>query len=146
MTIKILFILSVSLNIAFSIHLFTSSADSQADPYALNLSEVQKESAARIRMQNHRANEKLKKEIAMCQEELMALLKAEEVDKEKINGCLEKISSLQRDIQKNTIAEILQLKNVLDTHQCNCLIDGLHSKLQGASAPCTGACCNPQAK
>ncbi len=143
--LRVLFILSVSLNIAFAIHLLTvRPVEPEEKGIDLNLSETQQGQLKGIHLKIHHENEALRKKIAECQKRVMTALKSERVDKEKINLCLERISALQKKIQKNTVEEIIQVKQVLDPHQCNCLFEGLDVKVH--HNPCTRECCNLQKK
>ena len=109
------FILSLSFNIAFLIHMFTAHpvhSETAENHVNLNLSEQQKKLMEPIRLKMHKENEAVKKQIVKCQEKLMAALKTEPVDKEAINQCIEHISDLQKKIQLNTIEEIIQVKKI----------------------------------
>jgi Spy/CpxP family protein refolding chaperone len=119
---------------------------SKEKPFELNLTELQKAKLNEIRKKRHQENEILKKKISECQEKMIAALHADPVDKLVINQCLENISSIQKEIQKNTIDEIIQVKKHLDPHQCNCLVDELHAQMKQSSKSCTMECCNPKPK
>jgi Spy/CpxP family protein refolding chaperone len=149
--IRIIFIISISLNVALAVHLFKPQAqagniNNQENPLQLNLSEIQSKEVNKIRMANHRSKESLKKEITKCQQQIVELLKGDKVDKTQINECIQKIASLQVDIQKNTIDEILQMKKILDKTQCNCLMEGLQANMKGETTTCKSDCCNPKIK
>lgn len=145
--IRLIIILSISINIAFAIHLFTSiHAGSKAKSLELNLTELQKSQIKKNRLKSHQENELLKKKIAECQERMIAILQSETVDKEKTNHCIEEISSIQKEIQRNTIEEIIQIKKYLNPHQCNCLVQGISAQMKQSSKPCTMECCNPKQK
>ena len=145
--IKIIIILSVSLNIALAIHLFTPSTQAGEDqPLPLNLTEAQKKQVSQIHEEKHSDNEVLKRHIAQCQQKMMGMLKAQNIDKKEIYQCIDKISELQKGLQRNTVDTIIRMKKVLDNKQCTCLIDGLNSKMAGASKECTSDCCKPKTK
>ena len=145
----IIFILSLSFNIAFLIHMITSHpAHSEAAEYHmnLNLSEEQKKLMEPIRLKMHRENEAVKKQIMKCQAKLMAALKTEPVDKEAINRCIENISDLQKKIQLNTVEEIIRIRKYMSTEQCNCLIDNLGTAMNQTTKPCNCPHCRSHKK
>ena len=132
----IIFILSLSFNAAFIIHLTTSSSKAEASHTKLNLSEHQKKIMEPIRIKMHRENEAIKKQITQCQEKLLAALKTDPVDKDAINGCLENIGNLQKKVQQNTIEEIIRIRKFMNPEQCNCLIDSLGAVMNHTSKSC----------
>ena len=137
----IIFILSLSFNAAFLIHMLTAHAAHSETmekeiPLNLNLSEQQKKQLEPFRLKMHRENEVIRKKITQCQKELLSALKTEPVDKKAIDQCIENISQLQKEVQLNTIEEILQVKKHMNPEQCNCLINGLGSALGQAAKPC----------
>ncbi len=95
-------------------------------------------------MANDRYNEVLKNAILKCQKKMVDLLKGDNVEKSAVNECIQKIASLQLDIQKNTIDEILQMKKILDSKQCTCLMEGLQANMKGETSSCTMDCCKPK--
>ncbi len=140
--LRVVFILSISFNIAFVIHLLRHT--SFKDNIQLNMTNKQTEAVNRIHIKLHEENEGIKKEIRECQIELINALKADKVNREIVGKCIEKISILQKKIQQNTIDEIIQVKKYLNDHQCGCLIDGLNMGLSQASKPCDKECCRPK--
>jgi Spy/CpxP family protein refolding chaperone len=137
--ITIIFVLSLSFNAAFIIHLINAHpahSASQETPVKLDLTDEQKKQIEPIRTKMHRENEAIKKQIAQCQEKLLSALKSDPVDKNAINNCLENISSLQKKIQQNTIEEIIHIREHMNPEQCNCLIEGLGSAMAQSSKPC----------
>ena len=135
----ILFILSISFNVAFLINLLTartSHTETSKNQMNLNLTEQQEKQMEAIRVKMHRENQAIKKQIAQCQEDLLKALKQEPVDKAAINGCIENISRLQKKIQQNTIEEIIQIKKYMNPEQCNCLMEGLWTAMADTSKPC----------
>lgn len=143
--LRVLFVLSLSLNIAFTIHLFTARpAESKEQKPALNLSANQEKQLSGIRLKIHKENEEIRKKIAECHKKVMAALKSETVDREQINHCIERISAMQKRIQQNTVEEILEMKKMLTPHQCNCLMEGLDAELHHKA--CTKECCSPTEK
>ncbi len=143
--LRVLFILSISLNIAFAFYFFNIAA-SPVPGNPLRLSETQEKEVAEIRLGSHRQNETIKQKIIKCRERLLAALKEEKVDKATVHGCIEKIAGLQKELQKNTVEEILKLKGVLDARQCNCLMENIDARMQGSTAPCDGECCKQTEK
>lgn len=135
----IVFILSLSFNVAFIIHLLyvhILPAAATENHVTLQLTEQQKKGIEPIRLEMHRQNEAIKAQIASCREKLVAALKSDPVDRTAINICIENISDLQKKIQQNTIEEIIHLRNFMDAEQCNCLIDSLEAAMSGTSKPC----------
>jgi hypothetical protein len=136
---RIVFLLSLSFNVAFLIHLLSVHiipATSTENHVALQLTHQQKKHIEPIRAEMHRQNETIKAQIASCREKLLAALKAEPVDKTAITKCVDNISNLQKKIQLNTIEEIIHLRNFMDADQCNCLIDSLEAAMTGTAKPC----------
>jgi Spy/CpxP family protein refolding chaperone len=140
--LRMVFILSISFNIAFVIHLLGHTSD--RENIQLNMTDRQTEAVTKIHMKLHKENEGIKKEIRECQIELINALKADKVNREIVGKCIEKISILQKKIQQNTIDEIIQVKQYLNDHQCGCLIDGLNLRLSQVSKPCDKECCRPK--
>ncbi len=140
----ILFILSISLNAAFIIHIMVSKKESppaSTEPVQLNLTEQQKKEMSPIRLKTHRENEAIKQKIARQQELLIAALNAKPVDREKIYLCIDSINILQKKIQRNTIDEILSIRKHMTPEQCKCLADGLGANMKQTAAPCQCAGC-----
>jgi Spy/CpxP family protein refolding chaperone len=145
----IIFILSLSFNAAFLINLITARPDhseTQDTQMSLNLTDEQKKQMEPIRAKMHRENEAIKKQIAQCQEKLLAALKSDPVDRKAINNCLENIGNLQKKIQQNTIEEILQIRKHMNPDQCNCLMEGLGSAMTQSSKPCNCPYCQSHKK
>lgn len=135
----ILFILSISFNVAFLINLLTAPTthtETSENPLNLNLTEGQEKHVETVRAKMHRENQAIKKQIAQCQEDLLDALKQEPVDRTTINDFLENISALQKKIQQNTIEEIIQIKKYMNPEQCNCLMEGLWTAMADTSKPC----------
>jgi len=142
----IIFILSLSFNAAFIIHLVSSSSKTEATHPKLNLSEHQKKMMEPIRLKMHRSNEAIKKQITQCQEKLLTALKIDPVDKDAINGCLKNISRLQKKVQQNTIEEIIRIRKFMNTEQCNCLLDSLGAVMNHMSKSCNCPYCQSHKK
>jgi hypothetical protein len=138
-----IFILSISFNAAFMIHMTSSHSRTEENNrnIELNLSGHQKKIMEPIRIKMHRENEAIKKQITQCQEKLLVALKTDPVDKDTINDCLENISSLQKKIQQNTIKEIIQIRKFMNPAQCNCLVDSLGAVMNHTSKPCNCPYC-----
>jgi Spy/CpxP family protein refolding chaperone len=142
--LRIIFILSLSFNAAFLIQLLSPArAHSEAvgEPAALNLSDRQKQRIGPVRMELHKENEAIKQQIVRHQQELLAVLKKEPIDRAEANRCIDKINGLQKKIQQNTVEEIIRIRQYMTDHQCNCLIDGIGAAMQQKSQPCNGDCC-----
>lgn len=143
---RFIFILSILLNLSMAVHFFKSNSSSKSTEFALNLTKQQKEKMTKIRLVSHKKNEQIKILIKRCQEKMIADLKAEEVNKEKVFAHIRDINTLQEKIQQNTIEEILQVKKFLNHHQCECLLDGLNAKFSAATKICSKECCHPEKK
>jgi Spy/CpxP family protein refolding chaperone len=142
----IIFILSLSFNAAFIIHLVSYSSKTEASHTKLKLSEHQKKMIEPIRIKMHRANEAIKKQITQCQEKLLTALKTDPADKDAINGCLKNISNLQKKVQQNTIEEIIQIRKFMNPEQCNCLLDSLSAVMNHTSKSCNYPYCQSHKK
>jgi Spy/CpxP family protein refolding chaperone len=135
----LIFILSLSLNAAFLIHLFTvhlSHPETPANKMPMELTEQQKKQMEPIRLKIHQDNEAIKKQIHHCQEKLLTALKNEPVDKQAIYQCIDNINNLQKKIQKNTVEEIIEIRKYMNPDQCNCLFKGLGTAMQQTVKPC----------
>jgi hypothetical protein len=136
----IIFIISLSFNAAFLIYLFTPTIFSKpkitGNEMKLELTDQQKKHLEPSRVKIHRENETIKSQITLCQQKLMAALKADPVDRAAINKCIENINNLQKKIQQNTIEEILLLREHMDTDQCNCLMEGLNAAMESSTRAC----------
>ncbi len=152
--IRVVFILSISFNAAFLIHLFTTKA--QTRPFgpegsaighlSLDLTETQKKQIAPVQLAMQRQNETIKKQITGHQGVLLEALKEKDVDRGEVNRCINNISDLQKKLQLNTVEEIIRVREYMNTDQCNCLIGCLEASMDGKGGKCTGSCCNPTAK
>lgn len=135
----LVFVLSLSLNAAFLIHLFTvhlSHTEKPTGQMPMELTEQQKKQIEPIRLKIHQDNETIKKQIHQCQEKLLTALKNEPVDKQAIYQCIDNINNLQKKIQKNTVEEIIEIRKYMNPDQCNCLIKGLGAAMQQTVKPC----------
>lgn len=140
----LIFVLSFSFNAAFLIHQFTthpSQPETPANQMPMDLTEQQKKQMEPIRLKIHKDNEAIKKEILQCQEKLLTALKTQPVDKQVIYQCIDIISHLQKQIQQNTVEEIIQIKKFMNPDQCNCLIEGLGTAMQQSTKPCNCPYC-----
>ncbi|MCP4218259.1 MAG: hypothetical protein GY765_26725 [bacterium] len=139
----LVFILSVSLNIAFIIYMMAGPSQAEAPKATskLELSEKQKKEIEPVRQKIHLRNEAIKKEMAGHQVKLMDLLSDEAVDKKAAFLCIDKINGLQKEIQQNTVEEVIALKSHMTPQQCNCLLEGMESSLKKSAKPCNCSCC-----
>jgi Spy/CpxP family protein refolding chaperone len=136
----LVFVLSLSLNAAFLIHLFTvhlSHTEKPTGQMPMELTEQQKKQIEPIRLKIHQDNDTIKKQIHQCQEKLLTALKNEPVDKQAIYQCIDNINNLQKKIQKNTVEEIIEIRKYMNPDQCNCLIKGLGAAMQQTVKPCS---------
>ena len=150
----VVFILSLSFNAAFLLHLFTAktpsppanTAEASLNQLNLDLSEEQLKQMEPLRQKLHQENETIKKEMFQCQEKLLAALDSDPPDKAVINTCIENINTLQKKIQQNTIEEIILVRKVMNPEQCNCLMKGLGAAMQQTAAPCNCSHCQSAKK
>lgn len=140
--LRVLFVFSISFNVVFAVLLLTESTE--AKPAALNLSGDQQTAVNQMHANIHKENEKIKQKIYQCQEKLVKVLKENPVNMEDVESCISEINDLQKEIQLNTVKEIIQVKQHLNTEQCNCLLESLNQKMCDSSKPCQKKCCNPQ--
>ena len=115
----LVFVLSLSLNAAFLIHLFTvhlSHTEKPTGQMPMELTEQQKKQIEPIRLKIHQDNETIKKQIHQCQEKLLTALKNEPVDKQAIYQCIDNINNLQKKIQKNTVEEIIEIRKYMNSY------------------------------
>lgn len=142
--LRIVFILSLSFNAAFTIHFFLPAGtgnQESSQPMALNLSEQQKKQMTPVHEKIHKKNEALKKKILSEQEKLLTALKQDPVNRDEVNHCIDEINGFQKQLQKNTVEEILHMRQYMTDHQCNCLIDGIGAAMQNRTHTCTADCC-----
>ncbi len=145
----LIFVLSLSFNAAFLIYLFTAQPGprgTQGSEMKLNLTEQQKKRMEPIQVKIHRENAAIKTKIAKCQEELLAALKADPVDRTAVNTCIERINNLQKKIQLNTIEEIIRIRKYMNPDQCTCLIEGLGAALDNSPQTCNCPHCRTHKK
>jgi Spy/CpxP family protein refolding chaperone len=145
----LIFVLSLSFNAAFLIHLITahpSHAETPANQMPMDLTDQQKKQMEPIRLKIHKDNEAIKKKILQCQEKLLTALKTQPVDKQAIYRCIDNISHLQKKIQQNTVEEIIQIRKYMNPDQCNCLIEGLGAAMHQTAKPCNCPHCQSHKK
>ena len=117
----LILVISLSFNIAFSLNFFKKQKlDSKVTD--LKLETHQKEKLDKLHKKMEKHNKEIKLKIFDCQQELMTMLKVEKVDKVKVNKCLDMISTLQKELQQNSVSEILEIKKVLDFRHCECFL------------------------
>lgn len=121
---RVIFLASLALNLAFAAYLISNSgrvaANRTPDP---KLSRQQVQSIKEVHRQMAPRYEALRQKRDRFQEELVALLKAEPADRERIHSCIENISAAQQEIQKLNVEEILACKRFLSNRQCCSLLD-----------------------
>jgi Spy/CpxP family protein refolding chaperone len=130
--LRLLFILSVSFNLAFLGNLLIGPEKSEARDNFLNEIRLSKEQAEKIRAASgsiDSENRELTAKIAKCQQNLIQWLQEPQVDKEKAFQCIRDINALQHKIQENTIKKILVCKEHLSGDQCSCLMDNMCKKM-----------------
>jgi Spy/CpxP family protein refolding chaperone len=135
----LIFVLSLSFNVAFLIHLITahpSHPEIPANQMSMDLTDQQKKQMESIRLKIHKDNEVIKKQILQCQGKLLTALKTQPVDKKAIYQCIDNISHLQKKIQHNTVEEIIQIRKYMNPDQCNCLMEGLGAAMNQMAKPC----------
>lgn len=163
--IRILFLFSLGLNIALGIHFLNhpansrnagdvenkSAVGSKFDKTALVLSQKQTQDLKQIRTQYMKTYDDLHQKMANYQAELLTLLKADKIDREKLSICLNNINQTNRDLQAQTVEEILDSKKHLSSEQCQCLLDKVGENMQVSNSSkegknqamkCTASCCS----
>lgn len=141
--LRLIFILSISFNLAFLAHLFLSPEKSQAQDSLMGELHLSKEQSEKIRSASSlidRENLDLKAKVAQCQQELIKSLQDPEVDREKAFQCIKDINALQQKIQENTIKKILICKEHLSEDQCTCLMDNMCKKMHLSTDHCHKDC------
>lgn len=141
--LRLLFILSISFNLAFLGHLLFAPEKSEARNNFLNELQLSKEQAQKIHADSEfidRENRELTAKIANCRQDLIQSLQEPQVDKEKAFQCIKDINALQQKIQENTIKKILICKEHLNNDQCSCLMDNMCKKMHVHPAHCKNHC------
>lgn len=153
--LRIVFILSISFNAAFVLHLVKMNAESQPASEAsqqtgstivsmnLGLTPSQMEKIRPVQNAMRKQNDRIKNEINGCRGKLLNALKQQEIDRSAVNAYIDQLSGLQNQLQKNTVEEIIQVREYMNDFQCNCLIGCLEASMDGKGGQCTGSCCNP---
>lgn len=132
LVLRILFILSISFNLAFLGYLILSPQKTAAQDSLMIDLHLSHEQAKNIRSASAAIdleNIDLKTKVVECQEELVKVLQDPEVDKEKAFQCIKDINALQQKIQENTLKKILICKEHLSHDQCSCLMDNMCKKM-----------------
>ena len=124
-TFRIVFLASLALNLAFAAYLISTccrgnSGSAAPDP---QLSRQQIREMKEIRRQMAPRYQALLRKRDRFQEELVALLKMEPADQERIHSCIGNIGAAQQEIQKLNVEEILVCRRFLSNRQCCCLLD-----------------------
>ncbi len=149
LSIKIIFILSLSLNVAFIIHFLSTQppAASAQDrlPVPLHLTDQQVKDIQPIRQKIHKENEHIKKQIQQYQSKLLTALQEEPVDRGEVNRCIDEINGYQKKIQHNTVEEILQVQKHMNPHQCQCFLHNIDCAMKDSTQQCGNDCCRPKA-
>lgn len=131
-TIKLILILSFSLNVACLILFFGVN---KSKPNHLNLKPIQVKKISGIRSEYNHRNTQLKNKIRDCNRQLLSILESDSVTKEEVYKCVEEINALQMQLQKNSVDEIIKIKQSLNKKQCKCFITKI-AKGMGESRPC----------
>ena len=141
--LRLVFILSISCNVAFLGHLLFAPEKSEARNNLLNELHLSKEQVEKIHASSEfidRENTELTAKIAKCQQTLIQSLQQPQVDKEKAFQCIKDINALQQKIQENTIKKILICKEHLNKDQCSCLMDNMCKKMHVHPDHCKKHC------
>jgi len=141
--LRLLFILSISFNLAFLGHLVFAPKKIEAGDDLLRELHLSTEQIKKIRTASEfidRENRELTKKIAACQQKLIRSLQAPQVDREKSFQCIKEINTLQQKIQENTIHKILICKEHLTSDQCSCLMDNMCKKMYVHPEHCKNHC------
>ena len=130
--LRLLFILSLSFNLAFLGYFFLGPEKKETRDNFLNELQLSKEQKENIRAASEfidRENRELTAKIKKCQQSLIQSLQEPQVDKEKAYQCINDINALQQKIQENTIKKILICKEHLTRDQCSGLMDNMCKKM-----------------
>jgi uncharacterized membrane protein len=144
----VVLILSLSFNVAFVSHLITDQENHKSSVVrhkSLDLSKEQSKKIHKDTLALGQKNLELKKEVQKCRKDLLSLLSGTEVDKDKLRLCIEKISTLQKKIQANTIKKLLIYKKHLSHNQCKCMFECLGVEMNLKPFSCKKKYC-PQEK
>lgn len=123
--LRVVFLASLALNVAFAAYLISTSCRGNSRIAATDpqLSRQQIHDMKEVHRQMSPRYEALRRKRDRFQEELVALLKTEPADRQRIHSCLEDIGTVQKEIQKLNVEEILACKRFLTNRQCCCLLD-----------------------
>lgn len=138
----LVFILSLSLNLAFIVNMLASRGGPvMEDAFAeLNLTDRQLKQMEPLRQTIHQKNNAIKNQIAAEQAELLKALRREPADQTTAFQCVDKISELQKKLQQNTVKEIIGIRDYMTPHQCDCLLRNLGAALETSVEPCACGC------
>jgi len=122
--LRVVFLASLALNVAFAVYLISTCSRGAANrAFDPKLSKQQEQSMKEVHRQMLPRYEALQQKRDRFQEELVALLKMEPSDRERIHSCIENIGVVQKEIRKLNVEEILACKRFLSDRQCGCLLD-----------------------
>ena len=145
---RVVLILSLAFNAAAVLHFIrtpsTAAPPAQTQKTPLNLTTQQKQKMEPVRRKLHKQNTEIKKQITTCQQKLLTALNKDPVDKPEVTQCIETISDLQKQLQLNTIEEIIQMKKHMNPTQCTCMINNLDNAINKTNKPCTCPHCNKE--
>lgn len=150
--VRLILILSLGFNAAAVIYFLQSpktvAANAAPDlkTIPMHLTDQQKKEIEPLRLEFHRKNQTIKKEITARQKELLAALDEEHVDITTVNRCIDTINQLQKKIQLNAAEEIIRMKKIMNPRQCTCMIKNLGHAMDKSNQPCTCTHCNQKGK
>ncbi len=137
----IIFLFSLTFNVVFILDLLSerhSNIDSVSGD-KLNLTIIQKKRITEESLPIVNENKKLESELRVCNQDLYDMLNADKVDKKTVRECISKINEIQKNIQLNTIEQLLIYKKHMTPEQCKCFLEEFGSKLN-LNHNCTDGC------
>lgn len=135
------FVVSLAFNAAFVVHLLhmKSSAAPAPCPASLKLDPAQKARIQELRRTTQPRHEALQRRLDTAQAELVALLKATTADRAAVQGCIDTIAAIRKEMQQLAVEELLACKNFLSGEQCRCMLE-MGAGRGKTPAPCSAPC------
>ena len=135
------FLFSFIFNIVFIYHLVTVHGSSTEKGVLddVILTEKQRkiisEKSRSILKNNNELNYKLER----CRKDLYNILEKKDPDKVEINNCIDAINRIQKEIQINTVEQVLIYKKHLTESQCDCFMKNVGDNM-GIPHKCDADC------
>lgn len=138
-----IFLFSIIFNIVFVYHLVTVHKDNKnnvLDDVILSTEQqnlINKKTEFIIKK-----NKELNLELKKCRKDLYSILDNDNPDREKIKICIDAINNIQKEMQINTIEQLLIYKKNLSKSQCDCFMKNVGNEM-GIPHKCDENCkCN----